>query len=56
MVNAQSSTATSRAQVVVAHLALDTAGIHAISAGADAFLENLLEYRLMEGRPVLRGE
>jgi hypothetical protein len=45
-----------RAQVVVAHLALDAARIHAIAAGDNALLEDLVEYRVMKGFLVLRGK
>jgi hypothetical protein len=45
-----------RPQVVVAHFAFDAARVYPIAAGADAFLENLLEHRFMKGLPVLRGE
>ena len=45
-----------RSQVEVAHLSLDPAGIAAATLGCDAFLENFLQYVLMEAFTQLRGE
>gem|GEM_PF-2509030 len=40
----------------VAHLAFDAAQIAPPTAARDSLLQNLLEYALMQGFPVLRGE
>ncbi len=43
-------------QGVVAHLALDAAGIHAVATGADTLLEDLPEDLFMKGFLLVRGE
>jgi hypothetical protein len=40
----------------LAHLALDPAGIAAVSAGDDALLQDFGDYRVMECGALLRGE
>ncbi len=46
----------SRAERKVAHLALDSAGIAPVAARDDAFLEYLVEDRVMKSHPVPRGK
>ena len=45
-----------RAERKVAHLALDAARVASFAAGDDPLLEDFLEYAVMKGHFVLRGE
>jgi len=45
-----------RAEREVAHLALDAARVASFSAGDDPLLEDFIEYAVMKGHFVLRGE
>src|SRR5215203_4426202 len=45
-----------RPELVAAHLALDPAWHLPASAACDALLQDLVQYRLMQGTPVPRGE
>ena len=50
------SLALPRPQVVVAHLALHSAEVDAVSAGDDALVKDLLQDRFMQGFSLPRGE
>jgi hypothetical protein len=56
VIDVQGGAAAPWAQVIVAHLALDSARIYPIAAGTDTLLKNLVEDGFMKGFPVLRGE
>ena len=40
----------------VAHLALDAARVASVTAGDNPLLQDFVEYAVMKGHPVLRGE
>lgn len=46
----------SRAEWKIAHLVLDPAEVATVAAGDNAFLKNLVEYLIMKGSPLRRGE
>ena len=45
-----------RAKREVAHLALDATRVASVAAGDDPLLQDFLEYAVMKGHSVLRGE
>ena len=56
IVDPLSRQASSRAQMELAHFALDSSGHLSSAARYNALLEYLIEYQLMKRFPVLRGE